>query len=96
MGDIILEAKEDYWKGAPPIKTSSSDPSRRFHPDLRVDDRASDIVEMCPTRFPDRGAPICDLQTPTLRGLLLMDATGGARRPDSELKVRQAVSHAIT
>ncbi|MDP3038328.1 MAG: ABC transporter substrate-binding protein, partial [Deltaproteobacteria bacterium] len=98
---VILEAKEDYWKGAPAIKTIVFRPIKEIATQIsELLTGGIDIVRDIP---PDQISLIENSQiariskAPTLRVIyLVMDADGRAgSSPVQNLKVRQAISHAI-
>jgi peptide/nickel transport system substrate-binding protein len=98
---VILEAKEDYWKGAPAIKTITFRPIKEIATQIsELMTGGIDIVRDIP---PDQ-VPLVEnsgiariSKAPTLRVIyLVFDADGRAgKSPVQNLKVRQAVSHAI-
>ena len=98
---VILEAKENYWKGAPAIKTIVFRPIKEIATQIsELLTGGIDIVRDIP---PDQISLIENSQiariskAPTLRVIyLVMDADGRAgSSPVQNLKVRQAISHAI-
>jgi len=98
---IILEAKDDYWKGAPAIKTIVFRPIKEIATQIsELLTGGIDIVrDIPPDQIPlienSRIARIS--KAPTLRVVyLVMDADGRAGpSPVQNLKVRQAISQAI-
>ncbi len=98
---IILEAKENYWKGAPAIKTIVYRPIKEIATQIsELLTGGIDIVRDIP---PDQ-IPLVEnsgiariSKAPTLRVVyLVFDADGRAgKSPVQNLKVRQAISHAI-
>jgi peptide/nickel transport system substrate-binding protein len=98
---IILEAKDDYWKGAPAIKTIVFRPIKEIATQIsELLTGGIDIVRDIP---PDQISMIENSKiariskAPTLRVVyLVMDADGRAgQSPVQNLKIRQAISHAI-
>jgi len=98
---VILEAKEDYWKGAPAIKTIVFRPIKEIATQIsELMTGGIDIVRDIP---PDQISLIENSgiarisKAPTLRVVyLLFDADGRAgKSPVQNPKVRQAISHAI-
>jgi peptide/nickel transport system substrate-binding protein len=98
---VILEAKEDYWKGAPAIKTIVFRPIKEIATQIsELMTGGIDIVRDIP---PDQISLIENSgiarvsKAPTLRVIyLLFDADGRAgKSPVQNVKVRQAISHAI-
>ena len=98
---MILEAKEDYWKGAPPIKTIIFRPIKEISTQIsELLTGGIDIVrDVPPDQIPliENSPNLRISKAPTLRVVyLLMDADGrGGKSQIQNLKVRQAVSHAI-
>ena len=98
---MILEAKEDYWKGAPPIQTIVFRPIKEISTQIsELMTGGIDIVrDVPPDQIPlIESAPNVRIsKAPTLRQVyLVMDADGRAgKSPVQNLKVRQAISHAI-
>jgi len=98
---MILEAKEDYWKGAPPIKTIIFRPIKEISTQMsELMTGGIDIVrDVPPDQIPliENSPNLRISKAPTLRVVyLLMDADGrGGKSQIQNLKVRQAVSHAI-
>jgi peptide/nickel transport system substrate-binding protein len=98
---LILEAKENYWKGAPAIKTIIFRPIKEIATQIsELLTGGIDIVRDVP---PDQ-IPLVEnsgiariSKAPTLRVVyLLFDADGRAgKSPVQNLKVRQAISYAI-
>ncbi len=98
---VILEAKENYWKGAPAIQTIIFRPIKEISTQLsELMTGGIDIVRDVP---PDQ-IPLVEAsgiarvtKAPTLRQVfLVMDADARASKsPVQNLKVRQAISHAI-
>lgn len=98
---IILEAKEEYWKGSPAIKTIIYRPIKEIATQIsELLTGGIDIVRDIP---PDQ-IPLVEnsgiariSKAPTLRVVyLVFDADGRAgKSPVQNLKVRQAISHAI-
>jgi peptide/nickel transport system substrate-binding protein len=98
---IVLEAKEDYWKGAPAIKTIVIRPIKEIATQLsELVTGGVDIVRDVP---PDQvllieGSGIARVsKAPTLRVVWIsMDVDGRAgKSPIQNVKVRQAINHAI-
>ena len=98
---VILEAKENYWKGTPAVKTIIFRPIKEIATQIsELMTGGIDIVRDIP---PDQislveNSGIARIsKAPTLRVVyLLFDADGRAgKSPVQNLKVRQAVSHAI-
>jgi peptide/nickel transport system substrate-binding protein len=98
---MILEAKEDYWKGAPAIQTIVYRPIKEISTQIsELMTGGIDIVRDVP---PDQisliesSANVRISKAPTLRVIyLLMDADGRAGKSQVQnLKVRQAISHSI-
>ncbi len=98
---MILEAKEDYWKGAPPIRTIVFRPIKEISTQIsELLTGGIDIVrDVPPDQIPliESSPNVRISKAPTLRVVyLLMDADGRAgKSPVQNLKVRQAISHAI-
>ena len=98
---VILEAKENYWKGAPAIQTIIFRPIKEISTQLsELMTGGIDIVrDIPPDQIPlVEGSGIARLsKAPTLRQVFLVfDADGRAgKSPVQNLKVRQAISHAI-
>ena len=99
--NVILEAKENYWKGAPAIQTIIFRPIKEIATQIsELLTGGIDIVRDIP---PDQ-IPLVEnsgiariSKAPTLRQVyLIFDADGRAgKSPVQNLKVRQAISHAI-
>ncbi len=98
---VILEAKENYWKGAPAIQTIMFRPIKEIATQIsELLTGGIDIVRDIP---PDQISLVENSgiarvsKAPTLRQVyLIMDADGRAgKSPVQNLKVRQAISHAI-
>ncbi|HXZ34576.1 MAG TPA: ABC transporter substrate-binding protein [Thermodesulfobacteriota bacterium] len=98
---VILEVKDNYWKGAPAIKTIMFRPIKEISTQIsELLTGGIDIVRDIP---PDQISLVENSgiarvsKAPTLRQVyLVMDADGRAgRSPVQNLKVRQAISHAI-
>lgn len=98
---IILEAKENYWKGAPAIKTIIYRPIKEIATQIsELLTGGIDIVRDIP---PDQISLVENSgmarisKAPTLRVVyLVFDANGRAgKSPVQNLKVRQAINHAI-
>ena len=98
---MILEAKEDYWKGAPTIKTIIFRPIKEISTQIsELLTGGIDIVrDVPPDQIPlIEGSPNVRVsKAPTLRVIfMVMDADGRAgKSPVQNVKVRQAISHAI-
>lgn len=98
---IILEAKDDYWKGAPAIKTIIFRPIKEIATQIsELLTGGIDIVrDIPPDQIPlIENSKIARIsKAPTLRVVyLVIDADGRAgKSPVQNLKVRQAISHAI-
>ncbi len=98
---VILEAKENYWKGAPAIQTIVFRPIKEISTQLsELMTGGIDIVrDIPPDQIPlVEGSGIARMsKAPTLRQVFLIfdvDARAG-KSPVQNLKVRQAISHAI-
>ena len=98
---MILEAKENYWKGAPAIQTITYRPIKEISTQIsELMTGGIDIVRDVP---PDQISLIQNSpnvrisKAPTLRVIyMVMDADGRAgKSPIQNLKVRQAISHAV-
>ncbi|NWF55749.1 MAG: hypothetical protein HXY45_13245 [Syntrophaceae bacterium] len=98
---VILEAKEDYWKGAPAIKTIIFRPIKEIATQIsELMTGGIDIVrDVPPDQIPlvENSGIARTSKAPTLRVVyLLFDSAGRAgKSPVQNLKVRQAISHAI-
>jgi peptide/nickel transport system substrate-binding protein len=98
---MILEAKEDYWKGAPAVQTIVFRPIKEISTQIsELMTGGVDIVrDVPPDQIPlIESAPNVRIsKAPILRVIyLVMDADGRAgKSPVQNLKVRQAISHAI-
>lgn len=98
---IILEAKEDYFMGAPAIKTIVFRPIKEIATQIsELMTGGIDIVrDIPPDQIPlvEKSGIARVSKAPTLRVVyLVFDADGRAgKSPVQNLKVRQAVSHAI-
>ncbi len=98
---MILEAKENYWKGAPPIKTIVFRPIKEIATQIsELMTGGIDIVrDVPPDQIPliENSPNLRISKAPTLRVVfLLMDADGrGSKSQVQNVKVRQAISHAI-
>jgi len=98
---LILEAKGDYWKGAPAIQTIVFRPIKEIS--TQISELLTGGVDVIRDVPPDQIAIIENSgnarvsKAPTLRVLwLAMDADGRAGpSPVQNLKVRQAINHAI-
>ncbi len=98
---MILEAKENYWKGAPPIQTIVYRPIKEISTQIsELLTGGIDIVrDVPPDQIPlIENSPIARIsKAPTLRVIyIVMDADGRAGKSQVQnVKVRQAISHAI-
>ena len=98
---VILEAKENYWKGAPAIQTIVFRPIKEISTQLsELMTGGIDIVrDIPPDQIPlVEGSGVARItKAPTLRQVFLVfDADARASKsPVQDLKVRQAISHAI-
>jgi peptide/nickel transport system substrate-binding protein len=98
---LILEAKENYWKGAPAIKTIIFRPIKEIATQIsELLTGGIDIVrDVPPDQIPlVQNSGIARIsKAPTLRVVyLLFDADGRAgKSPVQNLKVRQAINYAI-
>jgi peptide/nickel transport system substrate-binding protein len=98
---VVLEAKENYWKGAPAIKTIIFRPIKEIATQIsELMTGGIDIVrDVPPDQIPlvEKSGIARISKAPTLRVVyLVFDADGRAgKSPVQNLKVRQAVSHAI-
>jgi peptide/nickel transport system substrate-binding protein len=98
---VILEAKENYWKGASAIKTIMFRPIKEISTQIsELLTGGIDIVRDIPPdqiSLVDGSGNARVSKAPTLRQVyLVMDADGRAgKSPVQNLKVRQAISHAI-
>jgi peptide/nickel transport system substrate-binding protein len=98
---LILEAKENYWKGAPAVQTIVFRPIKEIS--TQISELLTGGVDIIRDVPPDQIAMIENSgaarvsKAPTLRVLwLAMDVDGRAgKSPVQDLKVRQAISHAI-
>ena len=98
---MILEAKDDYWKGAPPVKTIIFRPIKEISTQIsELLTGGIDIVrDVPPDQIPlIESSPVARIsKAPTLRVVyLVMDADGRAGKSQVQnLKVRQAINYAI-
>jgi peptide/nickel transport system substrate-binding protein len=98
---VILEAKENYWKGAPTVKTIIFRPIKEIATQIsELMTGGIDIVrDIPPDQIPlvENSGIARSSKAPTLRVIFLnFDAAGRAgKSPVQNLKVRQAISHAI-
>lgn len=98
---VILEAKDDYWKGAPAIKTIVFRPIKEIATQIsELMTGGIDVVrDIPPDQIPliENSGTARISKAPTLRVVyLVFDADGRAgKSPVQNLKVRQAISHAI-
>jgi len=98
---IILEAKENYWKGAPAIKTIVFRPIKEIATQIsELMTGGIDIVrDIPPDQIPlvEKSGIARISKAPTLRVVyLVFDADGRAgKSPVQNVKVRRAISHAI-
>jgi peptide/nickel transport system substrate-binding protein len=98
---MILEAKENYWKGAPAIQTIVFRPIREIS--TQISELMTGGIDIMRDVPPDQiplieSAPNVRIsKAPILRVIyLVMDADGRAGKSQVQnLKVRQAISHAI-
>jgi peptide/nickel transport system substrate-binding protein len=98
---MILEAKEDYWKGAPPIQTIVYRPIKEIATQIsELLTGGIDIVrDVPPDQIPliENSSIARISKAPTLRVIyIVMDADARAGKSQIQnLKVRQAISYAI-
>ncbi len=98
---MILEAKDDYWNGAPPIKTIVYRPIKEIATQIsELLTGGIDIVrDVPPDQIPliENSSVAKISKAPTLRVIyIVMDADGRAgKSPVQNVKVRQAISYAI-
>jgi len=98
---VILEAKENYWEGAPAIQTIVFRPIKEIATQIsELMTGGIDIVrDIPPDQIPliEKSGVARISKAPTLRVVyLLFDADGRAgKSPVQSLKVRQGISHAI-
>jgi len=98
---VVLEAKSDYWKGAPAIKTVVFRPIKEFA--TQVSELLTGGVDIVRDVPPDQIAQIekaSNARVSKALGLrvlwIAIDVDGRAgKSPVQSLKVRQAISHAI-
>ncbi len=98
---MILEAKDDYWKGAPPIKTIVYRPIKEIATQIsELLTGGIDIVrDVPPDQIPliENSSIARISKAPTLRVIyIVMDADARAGKSQVQnLKVRQAINYAI-
>ncbi|HSR10341.1 MAG TPA: ABC transporter substrate-binding protein, partial [Thermodesulfobacteriota bacterium] len=98
---MILEAKPDYWKGAPAVQTIVYRPIKEIATQIsELLTGGVDIVrDVPPDQIPlIESSPVARVsKAPTLRVIyMVMDADGRAGKSQVQnLKVRQAINHAV-